>query len=81
MDEEQIRVVVRIVLEVLGALDHRPLAAVAPASPVRARRVVTEADVVDATPTGRIVVPRGCVVTPLARDAAAERGIQLVMEA
>ena len=40
-----------------------------------------ERDVVDAVPGGRLVVPRGAVVTPLARDAAAERGVELVREA
>ena len=36
-------------------------------SPPVGRRVVTDRDVVDAVSAGRILVPRGCVVTPLAR--------------
>ncbi len=43
--------------------------------------MIVERDVVDAVPGGRLVVPRGAVVTPLARDAAAERGVELVREA
>ena len=43
--------------------------------------MIVERDVVDAVPGGRLLVPRGAVVTPLARDAAAERGVELVREA
>ena len=43
--------------------------------------MIVERDVVDAVADGRLVVPLGAVVTPLARDAAAERGVQLVREA
>jgi len=88
MDEADVRLIVRIVLEVLSCIpSHESSAAVAPLStgmhrysPPVGRRVVTERDVVDAVSAGRILVPRGCVVTPLARDTAAERGVALVVD-
>jgi hypothetical protein len=99
MDEDDVRLVVRVVLEALACLPastreawslpspagmqlaaSRAVVGSSPAAELRSRRVVTEADVVDATAAGRILVPRGCVVTPLARDTAAERGVELVME-
>jgi hypothetical protein len=81
MDEDEVRLVVRVVLDVLASLDGRPTAAAAvPPAAAPGRRVVTERDVVDAVSVGRILVPRGCVVTPLARDTAAERGVELVPE-
>ena len=51
------------------------------AAPAAGGRVIVERDVVDAVPAGRLLLPRGAVVTPLARDAAAERGVELVREA
>jgi hypothetical protein len=44
-------------------------------------RVIVERDVLDAEPAGRLVLGPGAVVTPLARDTAAERGVELVREA
>ena len=65
--------VLRAVLGVLGPAQ--------PAESPAGGRVIVERDVVDAASGGRLVVPRGAVVTPLARDAAAERGVELVREA
>src|SRR4051812_23168726 len=61
----------------------RPLlATLQPAAPHRSDgRVIVERDVLDAEPAGRLVLGRGAVVTPLARDTAAERGVELVREA
>ncbi len=47
----------------------------------RSQAVVTERDVVDAALSGgRIVVGRGGVVTPLAREVARERGVVIEMD-
>ncbi len=70
--EPDIELVVRIVLRVLAELGQAPSAA-----PATAASIVTEADVVDAIPTGRLDVVRGAVITPLARDTAQEKGVEL----
>jgi hypothetical protein len=44
-------------------------------------RVIVERDVLAAEPGGRLVLARGAVVTPLARDTATERRVELVWEA
>lgn len=41
-------------------------------------RPVVTADVVSRAPSGPLVVPADAVVTPLARDVAVERGVQIV---
>ncbi len=42
------------------------------------RVVISAAEVEQAKGIGRLVVPAGAIVTPLARDVAAEHGVQLV---
>lgn len=42
------------------------------------RVVISATEVEQARTTGRLVVPVGAIVTPLARDVAAERGVELV---
>jgi hypothetical protein len=70
-----------LVAEALALL--RPLLArvALPAGSAARGRVVVERDVLDAAPSGRLVLGRGDVVTPLARDTAGERGVELVWEA
>jgi len=70
-----------LVTEALALL--RPLLArLAPPTGVApGGRVVVERDVLDAAGAGRLVLERGAVVTPLARDTAGERGVELVWEA
>ena len=70
-----------LVAAALGLL--RPLLArlAARAASAPGGRVVVERDVLDAAPSGRLVLARGDVVTPLARDTAGERGVELVWEA
>lgn len=41
-------------------------------------RTVVTADLVSRTPPGTLVVPADAVVTPLARDVAADRGVEIV---
>lgn len=50
-----------------------------PAPPTGPQAVITEADVVAAAGIGELHVPSGAIVTPLARDTAAELGVRLVM--
>ena len=71
-----------LVAEALALL--RPLLArLAPPAPASGgvARVIVERDVLDAAPTGRLVLARGAVITPLARDTAGEHGVELVWEA
>jgi hypothetical protein len=72
--EPDIDLVVRIVLRVLRELEGR----VSTAPAARAIAVVTERDVLEAVPSGRLAMRRGAVVTPLARDTAHEKGVVLV---
>ena len=46
--------------------------------PTVQRTCITEADVLAVPHGGRIVVPVAALITPLARDAAADRGVELV---
>jgi hypothetical protein len=84
--EPDIELIVRIVLRVLDQLGPRPewSAQVVPRSVDHSGRgpkrstLVTEHDVVVAIPAGRLEIARGAVVTPLARDTAQEKGVELV---
>jgi len=74
---------VRIVLRVLLELDAAggsggPATAAVPAGG-RPLRVATERDVLDAVDAGVLRLARGAVVTPLAREAAEAKGVQLVV--
>jgi hypothetical protein len=69
-----------VVGETVAAL--RPVFALLarPLAPPPGGRIVVERDVLEAAAGGRLVLGPGAVVTPLARDTAAERGVELVRE-
>lgn len=69
--EERIRAMVRRVV-------YRAVGKVPPRVPERERRLVTEAALQEVAPGGRLEIPRGALVTPLARQAAMERRVALV---
>ena len=71
--------VVRDVVAVLGPV-LRLLTGPGPDTPAADGRVVVERDVLEAAQSGRLVLRRGAVVTPLARDTAVEQGVELVRE-
>jgi ribose 5-phosphate isomerase B len=70
-DEERIRDMVRRVV-------HRTLGIQRRSTSYRASVLVTERQVHDAPQGGDLVVPKGALVTPLARQAAMERRVSLV---
>jgi ribose 5-phosphate isomerase B len=70
-DEEKIRGMVRRVVE--RAVGRTPAA-----SRSHRRSLVTELDLEDVAPGGRLEIAEGTLVTPLARQAAMERNITLV---
>jgi ribose 5-phosphate isomerase B len=77
--EDEVKAIVRrVVLRTLGqepagrAADGSRGAASGPARPA-----ITEADVMAVPPGGRLTVASGAMVTPLARDAARDRGVVL----
>lgn len=75
-DEEKIRNMVRrVVYRTLGIRDT-------PSRRIETGQttLVTEQQLHDASPGGRLVVPEGALITPLARQAAMERNIRLVKE-
>jgi hypothetical protein len=78
-----IELVVRIVLRVLQELERSGsdpfLSRSVTPSAVGSRQVVTEHDVVAAIAAGRIALAPGAIVTPLARDTAREKGVELVV--
>lgn len=82
--EREVREMVRRILEqALKEPSQVPLAASAgaPAPPptAAAKRLVTEMDVQEAPPGSTLEVPADAIVTPLARQAALERRITLVV--
>ncbi len=70
-DEERIREIVRRVV-------HRAVGRPPPPKSARGPALVTEPCIQDVSPGEEFVVPHGALVTPLARQAAMERGISLV---
>jgi hypothetical protein len=79
--------IVRIVVAVLAALDASEAATVTARSDHQPAnlatgsallRLVTERDVLDAAGAGQVRVRRGGVVTPLARETAASRGVAII---
>ncbi len=82
--DADIELIVRIVLRVLDELD-RDGAIASPAAPrVMAPagsplRLATERDVLAAEAAGVLRVAHGAVITPLAREAAEAKGVQLVV--
>jgi len=70
LDEDQVRQMVRrVVYRTVGMPRSRP---------VVARHLVTEADVQAVPVGGRLSVPQGALVTPLARQVAMDRRVTLV---
>lgn len=81
--EEQVRAIVRkVVLRTLGpnGIDDGQAEPQASRAPRRARPTVTEADILAVPSGGRLSVPAGAMVTPLARDTAIERRVELIQE-
>jgi ribose 5-phosphate isomerase B len=83
LSEDQIKAMVRkVLLQTLGpdGVAESP-AARKPEGGLRSSRpTVTEADVLEVPTGGRLSVPAAAVLTPLARDTAIERRIELVQE-
>lgn len=79
--DADIELIVRIVLRVLRELDAAGgVAATAPAADRGpSLRVATERDVLEAVDVGVLRLAPGAVVTPLAREAAEAKGVQLVV--
>jgi ribose 5-phosphate isomerase B len=71
MDETTVRHMVRRVV-------YRTLGMPQSSQPAPARPLITEAEVRDLPPGGQLDVPPGALVTPLARQIALEKGIDLV---
>jgi ribose 5-phosphate isomerase B len=81
--EQQVRDIVRkVLLRTLGpnGIETPPAAATSTPEPRPARPTVTEGDLMDVPSGGTLSVPANAVVTPLARDKALERRVQLVRE-
>jgi ribose 5-phosphate isomerase B len=82
--EDQVRAIVRkVLLRTLGpdGIDDKPAKAQADPEARRARPTITEADVLAVASGGKLSVPAGAMITPLARDTAIERRVELVPEA
>lgn len=81
--EDQVKGIVRqVLLRTLGpngVVDHPPAGEANPGSG-GSKHTVTEADVLEVAAGGRLAVPSGAVITPLARDTALERRVDLVRE-
>jgi len=81
--DADIELIVRIVLRVLRELGVAGGgAAAAPSAPVTAGpplRCATERDVLEAVDAGVLRLAPGAVVTPLARETAEAKGVQLVV--
>jgi len=83
--EREVREIVRRILE-QALKEPSPAPPAAPAgtpapspSPAPAKRLVTEADVQEVPPGSTLEVPADAIVTPLARQAAMERKVTLVV--
>jgi ribose 5-phosphate isomerase B len=80
--EEQIRAMVRkVLLRTLGpnGIDDHP-SSPADTGPRQPRTSVTEADVLAVPTGGTLAVPAEAMITPLARDTALERKVELIRE-
>jgi len=78
LTEDQVKSIVRrVVLRTLGHEPDPSAAASARPQPARVGPAITEADVLAVPPGGRLSVSPESMVTPLARDAARDRGVVL----
>jgi ribose 5-phosphate isomerase B len=68
----------RAVRELVRQVVYRTVGRSLPSAEAKTGRLVTEAQVVAAPQGGEMVVPKGAVITPLARQAAMERKVRLV---
>ena len=81
MSEEEVRGIVRrVLLRTLGpnGVDQRPTGERPARDKPAGRHMVTEDDVLAAESEGQLLVPADALVTPLARDTALERRVELV---
>ncbi len=81
--EDEVKTIVReVLLRTLGPNGIEGAQAVSPSNPEsrQARPTITEADVSAVRPGGKLSVPPKAVITPLARDTAIERRVELVLE-
>ncbi len=81
--EDEVKAIVReVLLRTLGPDGVEGGSAGTPANPAsrQARPTITEADVSAVRTGGKLSVPVGAVITPLARDAAIDRQVELVLE-
>lgn len=77
--ENQVRAIVRqVLLRTLGPEGIKTSPTDSESAP--SRSAVTESDVLAVPPGGRLSVPAGAMITPLARDTARERRVELVTE-
>jgi len=81
--EDQVKAIVRkVLLRTLGPDGVEEAETKAPSSQKarRARTTVTEADVLAVPSGGKLSIPANAMITPLARDTAIERRVELVQE-
>jgi len=81
--ENEVKAIVReVLLRTLGPDGVEGDSAGTPSHPAsrQARPTITEADVSAVRPGGKLSVPVDAVITPLARDTAIERRVELVLE-
>ena len=81
--EDQVKAIVRkVLLRTLGpnGLEGAETEAASSQETRRARSTVTEADVLAVPSGGKLSVPANAMITPLARDTAIERRVELVQE-
>jgi ribose 5-phosphate isomerase B len=81
MEEDDIRTLVRRAVQRSLVLEGNASESVTRRYGSSGRKLVTEADLEEVASGSRVEVPVGALVTPLARDLARDRGIQLVPEA
>jgi ribose 5-phosphate isomerase B len=81
--EDQVKAMVRrVLLRTLGAdgVEEGQAVRSSRADPLPSRPTITEADVLAVPSGGKLAVPAEAVITPLARDTALDRRVQLVQE-
>jgi ribose 5-phosphate isomerase B len=81
--EDEVRAIVReVLLRTLGpnGVDGGQAGTPSNQGNRQARPTITEADVLAVRPGGKLAIPENAVITPLARDTAVERRVELVQE-